>query len=136
MQFVGLRALREHLPSIEIDGGSGAIDLHNDAELRELSCELDVRVLRLTWTLRKPAWEEPQSPEPQNRATLGTAVMLFSGVRSLTFDGPLIVSGADAGALNHYEYHGVDAGLGSVRFAFDRGSELTIIASRCELVIT
>lgn len=136
MQFVGLKPLRPQLPTIEIESSLGSLDLHNDAVLREITYDFSGRVLRLAWTIKQPAWTVPHAPEPEDRPTWSSAVLVLSGVRALVFEGYLAIdSDNEAGTLDHFEYHHITPGLGEVRFVFTHDAEITVKASRCELLL-
>jgi hypothetical protein len=137
MQFVGLRPLKERTPAVEVERDLIALDLHNDAELRELSYDYKSRTLRLVWTLKVPAWRAPDQPEPSQRATVAAATLIVSGVRTLQMTGPFVTTHEqEGGGLDFIEYNRLSPGLGELRFVLGDDAEIVVTASRCELLTT
>ena len=137
MQFAGLSALRENFPVVEVGGDDGIFDLHNDAELRELAYDYAARTLRITWTLKQPAWTTPERPEPSQRPTVASATLLFTGVRSLRMAGELVTpADGEGGGLDFVEYKRLAPGLGEIRFVFGEDAQILLTAGRCELRTT
>jgi hypothetical protein len=137
MQFVGLKALKENTPLVEIESNGEAFDLHNDGVVHDVGYRFVDRVFRISWTLKEPARLVPAKPDPRQRAAVASANLILSGVRSLRLSG--LLAGAlepDAGGLDFFECSRVAAGIGEIRFVFDNDSEIVVTASRCELRIT
>lgn len=134
MHFVGVSAPSENFPIVEVEADEGVFDLHNDGELRELMYDYVGRALRITWTLKESAWTVPERPETSQRATVASAMMVFTGVRSLRMTGEFVTSAErEAGGLDFFEYRRLAPGLGEVRFVFEDNVEIVLTASRCEL---
>jgi hypothetical protein len=137
MQFVGLRPLQPGTPTVEVHCEQRTLDLHNDGQLRELLYDYATRTLRLSWTLKVPAWTAPDRPEPSQRATVGSATLVVSGVRTLQMAGPLVGSlEHEGGGLDFLEYNRRDPGVGELRFVFGDDAEIVVTASRCDLLTT
>jgi hypothetical protein len=137
MQFVGLSTPRENVPTVEVGADGAVIDLHNDGEFRELAYDFAGRTMRLTWTLKEPAWRVPEKPETSQRVTVASATLLFGGVRSLRMTGDFVTSTErDGGGLDFLEYRRQPPGHGEVRFVFIDDAEIVLVARRCELLTT
>ncbi len=137
MQFVGLCPLAEGCPIVEVERDQDSLDLHNDGELRELSYDYRARTIRLSWTMKIPAWTTSHQPEPSQRATMAAATLVLSGVRTLQVSGKLVTSADhEGGGLDFMEYNRLSPGIGELRFVFGDDADIVVIASRCELLTT
>jgi hypothetical protein len=137
MQFVGLSIPRENVPTVEVGPDGEVVDLHNDGELRELAYDFVGRTMRLTWSLKEPAWRVPDKPDTSQRSTVASATLLFAGVRSLHMEGDFVTSTErEGGGLDFLEYRRQPPGYGEVRFVFLDDAEIVLVARRCELRTT
>lgn len=116
-------------PEIEIQTPLGSVDLHNFAHFERL--EYDVEgTLRLVWI----------SPEP-GKFRLGTraiqrAVLRCGGVKALTVTprDPEIPRSEDS-TLEDFEILEVEPGCCSMRFTFQGGIKIQVVAMQVELEI-
>jgi hypothetical protein len=136
MQFHSMKPLAEGFPIIEV-GDHEQLDLHNDGDLREFSCEWKEKTLRVTWTMKYPAWKAPAAAAEGERKTVASATLLFSGLREVRIEGQLVgpSQGGDEG-LDFLEYRRDGNGIGEVRIVLLNGSAIVVRASRCELRTT
>jgi hypothetical protein len=134
MQFDGLDPFQVGFPTVAVGKENLRFDLHNDADLRELTFDLRREIVRLAWTLREPAWKAPDRSETWQRKVISGVALVFSGVRSVTTQGKILGSadGSD-GTVEFLEYSRIGSGIGQVRVVLGSSAEVTIIASRCQL---
>ena len=133
MQFDGMKPLAERIPTVEVEGSFGSLDLHNDALLRDIAYIVTDRTLRFSWTLKQAAWSATNTPEPVDRPTVASAALIVSGVSSLECSGFLQANSTEPMGLEFLEYRRIASGVGEMRFVFDTDAEFVVRASRCEL---
>jgi hypothetical protein len=137
MQFRAMNPLEERFPVSSVGDTHQQFDLHNDGDLREIAFHWRQKSLRATCTLKKPAWQDPVQAETEKRQTVASVALVFSGVRDLSVEGPLVSSTerGDSG-LDFLEYHREAGGIGKVRIVLLNGSAIVVRASACELQTT
>jgi hypothetical protein len=133
MKFDGLMPFRIRVPNSSIEREAEQFDLHNDAELREFNIDFRQHIVRLSWTLKRPAWTLPGGPEHSRRKTIAGFTLIFSGVRRILLSGVWLESANDANELDFFEYSEPSADSGETRFVMGNDAEVTILADRCEL---
>jgi hypothetical protein len=112
-------------------------DLHNDADLRDVTFDFRSSTLRVAFTLKEAAWRVPHHPETSQRRTVASVTLLFSGVRSFRTSGELADPTHESDvSLAFLEYSRLSPGVGRVRIVLENDADLTITASRCELRTT
>lgn len=137
MQFDGMKSLPEERPLVEIESDGEFLDLHNDGDLYDFAYDFPARVFRVSWTMKRPARLAPHLPEPGQRATVASATLVLSGVRSARLSGTFASpTQRDSGGLDFIEYRRRGLGLGELRFVLENEAELVITASRCEFRMT
>lgn len=137
MQFVGLKPLKENFPNMEVEGVPRAFDLHNDGDFREFTYDYSARALRVSWTMKQPAWAVPETPNTSQRATVASATLLFTGVRSLAMTGQFVTAAEpEGGGLDFVEYKRLGPEFGEIRLVFGEDAEIVVTASRCDLLTT
>lgn len=68
---------------------------------------------------------------------MASATLLFSGVRTLRMRGEFVTPAErEGGGLDFIEYTRLAPGLGEVRLVFGGDAEISVVASRCELLTT
>jgi hypothetical protein len=134
MQFEGMEALVEGYPTIVVGPPGHQVDLHNDADLREISLSLIESSVLFIWTVRQAAWKRPETPETADRQPAAGVTLRFSGVRSVTMSGKFEPSLDGNSSIEFIEYHRTALGVGRVRVVFEHSLELELVASRCEML--
>ena len=136
MQFNGLEPLRDGFPTTQLVTVEHKFDLHNDADLREIVVDFLTGELRLAWTVKPPAWNDPSRSEAQQRKTAAGFILSFSGVRTVAMAGSFLSTNHDDDrTIDFLEYSRVGNGLGRMRIVLENESEVEIVASRCNLVL-
>ena len=137
MQFIGLKPVRQELPSVEIERDDVVFDLHNDGDLREVAYDFPSCTLRVAFIMKEAAWTVPESVEMAGRATVASATLVFTGVRKLWMSGEFVCASESEGwGFEHYEFRRLGLGLGEFRVVLLNDSEIVVTASRCELLTT
>ncbi|MGH7650645.1 MAG: hypothetical protein ACREMS_02265 [Gemmatimonadaceae bacterium] len=137
MQFDGLEALQPGLPTIVVGTSAAQYDLHNDADLRDITFDFQESTLRLAWTLKEAAWRAPEHPKTSQRRTVASVTLLFSGIRSLRVTGEFAALAQKREAtLAFLEYSRLAPGIGRVRVVLETGADLTVVANGCQLRTT
>lgn len=136
MQFDGLERFREGFPTIQVVGAEQSIDLHNDADLREIVFDFENNELRIAWTVKQSAWTDLDHPETWQRRTVAGIVLTFSGIRSVSVSAGLLNAvREDDRVVEFLEYSRLEQGLGRMRIVFENGGDITLVASRCQLLM-
>lgn len=136
MRFVGMEPLPVQRPTVEVVALDAAtFDLHNDANLRELTYDPEESTFRLTWSLTTPAWQAPSIPDPAGRRLLGSLALLLRGVRSLRITGDIAATLRQREGLSFVQYSTTNSVLGEIRFNFDPDLDIVAQSTECNLIV-
>jgi hypothetical protein len=132
MQFDGIQPLKAGYPIITLETPAAEFDLHNDAELREFHVDFRDRVVRLVWLMRRQSWKGPDFRGHNQRSTVASISLIFSGVERVTTDGRFL-EGPDSDTLEFLEYYATGRDVGELRVVLMGSGEVRIVARKCQL---
>lgn len=124
MKFVGILALQEGFPNVEVTIDGRRVDLHNQAVLAGLNYDYESAEFSIRWTLKGNPGVSPQAPT--------SVTLVVSGVRSVKCGGEIAGRAqSERLGLDFLEYTASPGGLGQLRFVFDNDAEVVVTGRQC-----
>ncbi len=124
MKFVGILALQEAFPNVEVTIDGRRVDLHNQGVLAALSYDYESAEFSIRWSLKGNPGVYPQTPT--------SVTLVVSGVRSVRCAGEIAGRAQpERLGLDFLEYTAGPGDLGQLRFVLDNDAEVVVTGRQC-----